>query len=203
MVKGDGGTVIATPAMANGAVVVLISYGKTGYGATNIKGVQNLPLPVGADELQNLSPASGVPTVVKRDTTDSTAGGGSFDDVVMMLSADDLVSPLTAKGTLQANAQAALSQANDIVMGSIVASRTNISPICSTNYYYKLPPLSPPPSFPYPVSSWGVIYNPSIPAVGSCTASGTAYTLTAGDGTQRIVTVSELIGILARTAGFD
>jgi len=127
---------IADPTQATGAAVALISYGKNGFGATNIKGNTNanalLPA-INTDEVQNFNPftAPTQPIVVKRDITDSTAAvGGPFDDIVMILSAQDLTGPLIANGTLQSSAQAALSQANDAVLGNIIASRQYIQKSC-------------------------------------------------------------------------
>ena len=98
---------IADPAQASGAVVVLISYGKNGYGAFNTKGGQNDYAAAGSDEKQNADAAklitAGNPpavTTVKRDTTEATTGGGAFDDIVLALSANDLTGPLTVSGQL-------------------------------------------------------------------------------------------------------
>ena len=205
-------------------VASLISHGKNGLGAINIKGVQNLPLPTGTDELQNTKPISGPPinTVFKRDATDSTTGGGAFDDIVMILSANDLTGPLIANGTLQSNAQAALSQANDIVIGNIVASKLpcpdpNNSCTSPDNYYKVSKKSSSTPSFPFAtppnVAAWGVSYAAlvvagvptdvylSSTAVSPNTAT-TMYTLTAGDGSAKSVLIGELRGILGHAAGF-
>lgn len=214
---------IADPANASGAAVVLISYGKNGYGAYNIKGVQNSTSGVGADEQQNIYPVSNVvPTTVKRDATDSTTGGGAFDDVVMILSANDLTGPLIANGTLQSSAQTALSQANDIVMGNIVASITSCtssqcSGYCSNynnynnngnctaysgHFFYTLPSNSTINSLlatTTTATTWGVNYSSSGGVInGTSIYSGTAYTLIADDGATKTVSFSELQGILAR-----
>ena len=209
-------TPIADPTKATGAAVVLISYGKNGYGAYNVKGGQNTSATAGADEAQNINPTSSVvPTAVKRDATDSTAGGGAFDDVVMILSANDLTGPLIANGTLQSSAQAALSQANDIVMGAIVASKYScpnnppsfMQPVCGnnsvSNFYYTIPQTY---IFPATVAAWGVIYTPSASYIDLTlvkpSIATNAYTLTAGDGTPRSVSIAELRGILNRS-GFN
>ena len=208
----DGTNSIANPAIATGAAAVLISYGKNGYGAFNVKGGTNDSSTAGTDELQNISPVTTGPpstaTVVKRDTTDSTAGGGAFDDEVMTMSANDLVGPLIANGTLQANAQAALNQANDIVMGNIVATKTMCPPlggICTNPaYYYTIPNM---PVFPASVTAWGILYtqgSTTISATSSTpTTASTAYTLTAGDGKLRTVLITELRGLLNRSPGFN
>lgn len=133
----------------NGVVVALISYGKNGYGAINVKGGTNAPPPApNTDEIKNASPLTvpAQPAVVKRDTTDSTAGGGPFDDIVMILSVNDLIWPLVANGTLQSSVQASLSQANDAVIGNIIASRKLVTVVCVP------PPALPSSPAPQPAS---------------------------------------------------
>jgi len=257
---------IADPTKATGAAVVLISYGKNGYGAFNIKGGINLPLPAAnTDELQNatLPAVATQPTVIKRDATDSptlrvggaTVNTGAFDDIVMPLSANDLTGPLIANGTLQPSAQAALNQANDAVIGNIIISRvcnptasctqtTLTSPVC-TNYapgtsciaydtavppncisyapvctnwttgssgcsqYTSACTYSIPANIiltsPSNVAAWGVSYARAtgLTNISASTPSGTAYTLTAGDGSSKLVSIQELQGILTRGAGFN
>lgn len=263
----DGTTNIADPTKATGAVVTLISYGKNGYGAFNVKGVQNdyLSAAVGDDEKQNADPAKLITpttppkaTVVKRDTTDVTTGGGAFDDIVMMLSANDFTGPLIANGTLQSSAQAALSQANDAVIGNILALRTcNPTASCTqttttssmcTSYVPGPTVCTDPPacttyipgplvcgssipgtsgcsqyssacSYSIPatasvtfaalpnVAVWGVSYNQVATTIYATTylpiTATSAYTLTAGDGSIKTVSIQELQGILARAAGFN
>lgn len=192
----NGTTTIADPGIATGAAVVLISYGKNGFGAVNIKGGTNNSASAGTDEAINvaLDSTGAAITVVKRDTTDSTAGGGAFDDVVMMLSANDLVDSLIANGTLQSNPQAALNQANNVVLGIIVASRESGSYCWSSNYRYPLPSS-------VPFTNWGITYSRSTSKIEICSSSGPAYTLTAVDGTQITITKQELQGLVVRGAG--
>ena len=186
----------------------MISHGKNGYGAVNIKGGKNDYLTAaGTDEKQNITftlPS----TVVKRDASDAPTGN-AFDDGVMILSANDLTGPLIANGTLQSNAQAALSQANDIVMGNIVATKAISCPVptCPPNpesYRYNILAntiFTTPPN----VVAWGVSHTQGASNVNMFTtpATAVAYTLTAGDGATKTVSIGELQGILARAAGFN
>jgi len=255
----DGTNTIADPFKATGAVVVLISYGKNGYGAFNVKGAQNNFTPAGTDQKQNADSTMlviGNPPaikVVKRDSTDLTTGGGAFDDIVMMLSANDLTGPLIGSGTLQSSAEAALSQANDAVIGKIIASRSNPCPLTSTTQnsaapvcttlvcttydtatppncissvctaystyntsstsstnvcYYDIPvPASIIFTAPPNVAAWGVVYSQVATRIYATTylpiTATNAYTLTAGDGSTKTVSIQELQGILARAAGFN
>lgn len=193
----DGTATIADPSNATGAAVVLISHGKNGLGAVNVKGGTNDSTSAGTDEVINATPDStngAAITVVKRDTTDSTTGGGAFDDIVMILSANDLTWLLIANGTLQSNPQAALSQANNIVVGRIVASKNSGSYCDGSNYRYSIPSSV---SFP----DWGISYSRFVDRIYVCTSSGTAYTLTAVDGTQKTITIEELQGLIVQGAG--
>jgi type II secretory pathway pseudopilin PulG len=201
----DGATTtIADPALATGAVVALISYGKNGYGALNVKNTQNDFSAAGTDEKQNADATklvSGTPPavlVIKRDATDSTAGGGAFDDIVAILSAYDLTGPLIANGMLQTNAQLALNQANDIILGNIVATKS------ACGACYTIPATF---SFTTPSSlvEWGMSYTSGGSATIDATNPAnnlTAYTLTAGNGTSKTVSIGELRGLLSRATGF-
>jgi len=187
----------------SGIVAALISHGKNGYGAFNTKGGKNDSSAAGTDEKQNINPISGslANTVVKRDSTDSTAGGGAFDDLVMILGANDLTGPLIASGKLQSTAQAALNQANDMVIGYIIPTRNSCHP-CT----YTVPTTSTfnaAITFPSSITQWGITYASSGMTFDySDTGTGVVYTLTAGDGTIRAVTKSELNGIITNGIGF-
>lgn len=201
----DGGTTtIADPALATGAVVTLISHGKNGYGAINIKNTQNDFSAAGSDEKQNADASklvSGTPPtvlVIKRDASDTTAGGGAFDDIVMLLSAYDLTVPLNENGILQTNAQLALNQANDIILGNIVATKSTCGACYTLPIAY---------SFTTPTSlvEWGVSYTPGTSTTIDATNPAgnlAAYTLATGNGAAKTVSVGELRGLLARAAGF-
>jgi type II secretory pathway pseudopilin PulG len=192
----------------SGVVVALISHGKNGFGAVNIKGGKNDSSTAGTDEAQNINPISGAlsNTVVKRDASDSTTGNGAFDDIVMILSVNDLTGPLIANGTFQ-SAQAVLAQANNIVLGYIVAHQ-NVCPITSgangdgcvsPAYYYSTPATLSPPAG---VTDLGVQYNQSHSSVSTTSPSVPAYTLDVGDGNPKSVSVDDLRGILTKGVGF-
>lgn len=182
----------------SGIVVALISHGKNGYGAFNTKGGINNSSAAGTDEKQNINPITGTPanTVVKRDASD-TPTGNAFDDVVMTLSANDLIGPLIESGTLQSNYQAALIQANNIVLAYISGHWASTSYCANYKYVVPSPSLV---SFPSDLTALGISYSNSISYIYLC-SSGTAYTLTAGDGTTKVVSAAELEGILIRGSG--
>lgn len=217
-------TVNATGAVANianpidsppsGAVAVLISHGKNGYGARNVTGNQNDSSAAGADEQQNASPVSGTPmsvVVFSRDITDADPGGsghGPFDDLVMTIRRDDLISPLVTSGVLQANPLAAFSQAQDLVLGRLLATRvclptTAPTPPCTIGYRFTWPADESFSSTPWNVAYARLPIPPGPPTtLDSATPAGDAYILTAADGTTRTVTVDEVKGLIARNGLF-
>ena len=189
--SNTAGSIIVTGSLSS-MVAALISHGKNGYGAVNIKGVKNVFLGAGTDEIKNISITLPI-TIVKRDTSD-TPTGNAFDDVVMVLSANDLISPLVTNGTFQ-SPQSALAQANNIVLGNIVAVQ-NLCPDANscptTEHYFTIP------STPSGVSDLGVMYTRYSSTISTKTLSGNAYKLDVGDGSPKSVSIDELRGILAR-----
>lgn len=203
-----------------GAVVVLISYGRDGYGAMNVSGTPNNPAGAGPDELQNINPvvAAGPPmqlTVVNRDITDQNiALHGPFDDIVLPLRQNDLVAPLVTSGTFPSSPMQTLNQANDYVIGQIVATHAVCpvgpatpcagTPVCNPGSYYALPLAIVLPATSVVTYTQG----PITTCIASNTPPGAApnnvaYTLATPDGNLRVVTISEIIGTLGRVAGFN
>lgn len=78
----------ALTAVTSTAAVIVVSHGKNGLGAYTIRGSRNT-LPATADELENANADS---VYVRRDFSENTAaGGGPFDDVLMVLAVEDLL----------------------------------------------------------------------------------------------------------------
>jgi prepilin-type N-terminal cleavage/methylation domain-containing protein len=215
-VNDVNGTAISNPAAnpPTGAVVVLISYGRNGYGATNVNGTVNSAAGAGLDELTNANPIVLGPTtfvVVNRDITDQNVNGhGSFDDIVLPLRQNDLVAPLVVNGTFQSSPLQTLSQANDYVVGQLASGHvtsalaTGACAGCPGSCYPVPANMSLPPT-------WPVTYvqgQPPAAPVAACIASNSiptnfAYTLTSQDGNTRSVTNAEAMGVLGRLAGFN
>lgn len=145
--------------ISNNAVAIIISQGPNGNGAYTAQGTQMAALSPGADESMNFPPANFASSVastnppphytnapnnafIKRDYTDNaSATGGAFDDVVMVLSAQDLLAPLTKDGALQsAQGQWAnlASNIGNYVVGQALST-------CSMNPNSFLPQLSTDP----------------------------------------------------------
>ena len=109
----------ATPLTTN-AVAVVVSHGRNGNGAYTTKGSRNLA-PTTADELENANVAANL-IYFKREFTDVPAAvGGAFDDVVMYLQADDLLTPLRNDGSLKLQQDALVAIQNSVVAQSFAA----------------------------------------------------------------------------------
>ena len=90
-----------------GAVIALISNGLNGAGAYTAKGTQQTA-PSGSDETANAIAQTPLPlaglslsTLFQREFTDQNAGYGTFDDVVLWLSPNDLLTPLIKDGSMK------------------------------------------------------------------------------------------------------
>ena len=223
-----------------GAVVVLISHGKNGFGARNIQGGQNNSTAAGQDEQKNAPPIPTYPisytvpvqiSVYNRDVTDQNVlNHGAFDDIVLVLRREDLVSTFTTSSSFQsASSWPALNQANDAVIGQIMNTRALCSgavgsgaiAACTSNtYYYVVPATVSMTALPVTSQTWGVSYSayPSAPTNApiyyggsvfydkngaTVTSTAIAYTLTSGDNNSRTVTCNEIGGIINKGAGFN
>ena len=99
------GTVVTITSVA---AAVVISQGANGYGAYTAKFTKNDATGAGADEAANIPPSpfstitTSPPPYYKRDyTSNTTAQGGAYDDVVMVLNPNDLLIPLIKDGALK------------------------------------------------------------------------------------------------------
>lgn len=111
----------ATPITTN-AMAIIVSHGKNGYGAYTVKGTRNV-LPTTADPLalneqENTNAVANL-VYFKREYTDAPAAvGGAFDDVVMFLQTEDLLTPLRSDGSLKAQTDALTAIQNSVVAQS-------------------------------------------------------------------------------------
>lgn len=80
----------------NGAVAVILSHGKNGYGAMNAATGTQRPLPTSGDELHNL----GGSTYGSRTITPAGTAAGEFDDIVTWLGKYSLFNRMVAAGKL-------------------------------------------------------------------------------------------------------
>jgi prepilin-type N-terminal cleavage/methylation domain-containing protein len=116
---GANQTNICTPGTATynpcAAVVVIVSHGLNGAGAYTDAGVR-IPLPTGARELANANNDS---AFVVRTFTD--AAGNTYDDMVMALTAGELLAPLTSGGGVQ-DYRATLSANFNVVKNALISA---------------------------------------------------------------------------------
>jgi type II secretory pathway pseudopilin PulG len=84
------------------AVAVILSHGENGIGGYLSSGTQIVPpATTSARELQNAAPAGALESFIQAEF--STKDANRFDDVVMALAPDDLLSPLTRTGALKSD----------------------------------------------------------------------------------------------------
>ena len=124
------------------AVAIIISYGADGYGAYTSSGTQIPPPPTTfTDEFEN---ANGDNFFVMHDFSLSTTN--PFDDIILPLSANDLLTPLTNNGTIQTSNALLTSDFANIttaLAAYAVANRNNIANCTGLGtHQYVLPPTS-------------------------------------------------------------
>ena len=89
--------------VASAVVAVVVSHGPNGFGGYTVGGTRNtMPSPTTTDESSNArANAVSLVTYYQRDlTTDDAATGGAIDDIVLFITADDLLRPLFKDGSL-------------------------------------------------------------------------------------------------------
>jgi len=110
--------------LADKLVVILVSHGQNGLGAYTVKGVLNAPPSSTASPDENANTADGDVTYVKRDYSDRTGGGGPFDDLILSLSATELLGTPVRSGAIL-SPQAELQRAYDEADGSVLSQMIN------------------------------------------------------------------------------
>jgi len=85
----------------NYAVVIVISHGQNGYGAYLPDGTQSSVPVANVSEQQNASTSlTNIQYVQSQLTDNAGASGGPFDDILLWLKPDDLLSPLAKDGAI-------------------------------------------------------------------------------------------------------
>jgi prepilin-type N-terminal cleavage/methylation domain-containing protein len=171
----NGCNVTANDNSCNGfAVAVIVSHGKNGLGAISEGGIA-LDAPTSAQELQN---AGNNTAFVRTDYSENA--GNYFDDIVVAVSPDDLLSPLTRDGAINSArsvTQKQMELARDTVIHTAV-STGNVPPnMTATN------------------DGWGngLLYTPNTVAVCGAATPPNAFTLTSL-GADRLVGLNAATG---------
>lgn len=208
--RDAGGNLIV---LSDQAVVAIISRGPNALGAVTASGsIQNLPA-AGTDEFTNHLP-SGVPAppplVWARRSTDVAGAGGTFDDIVTYISANELTEPLVRIGAMQSSDAAArqlVSQARSAVLGDLhrTVNALAAAGFCNIQTDPAALGLVPDPwNRPIVINAAGV-----APVPGRITTASTGMvTITSAGANVGIATddivlalpVSEILGILAQSA---
>jgi prepilin-type N-terminal cleavage/methylation domain-containing protein len=164
-----------TPYNPSNDVVVIISHGTNGNGAYTEDGVQKA-LPVGADELENADNDS---AFVIKDYSEIT--NNPFDDIVSPITTNDLLSTLTANGSIK-NVRASINDdVNDIKNAIIAYSATKRTTIPAT--------VTTPSFTNYPIPADLSLV--SLPNTSTTDPWGGAYAYTPDAGVQNITSATD------------
>ncbi|WP_124704140.1 hypothetical protein [Sulfuriferula multivorans] len=181
-------------------VAILVSHGRNGYGAFSAQGIQQTAA-IGPDELEN---TNGDSLFVVKDFSDSPTN--PYDDIVLALTPNDLLTPLIQGGVLK--------DSHAVLNDDFEASKTAIISYAISN---RSAPASPPPAYIYPLpASWTppndpwitpIQYVPLTTQISTSSPPGDAFSLrSAGpDGVLNtsddiVVTISidEALALIAR-----
>ena len=156
------------------AVVIIVSHGSNGFGAYNPDGNQS-PLPTGADESENTNNDN---KFIIKDFSDNAAN--PYDDIVLALSATDLLTPLTVHGSL-VDYKALINEDSLNVKNTIIANTIANRTGSASTYSYPIPAALPPLPLNGLIDPWATpyVYSRMILAINNTTPSNlTAFTLT-------------------------
>jgi len=187
---------VSAPAAIAPVVAVLISHGKNGAGAWTTRATQIDATGAGADEILNAAGCVAL-TCFSRDITESTAGFGAFDDIVLGVTVDDLLSPLIKEGAIK-SASAALSTTFEAIIDLVAAgSVKTYVPGPPGSCTYTLPAskvLNDPWGTPVTCATggFGGYVIGSSPATALCTMTSAGPDRAAGGGDDIVRTVTRL-----------
>jgi hypothetical protein len=130
----------STPTLlTDSAAAVLVSYGKNGSGAVTVKGTVNVPpdATVSPDERTNANVDGTGTAYFRREYTETVGPYGAFDDLVMIVSATDLTTPLMRDGALTSvngSLSKAFANMSDTVIGKTLTPGPNVTvPLADPN----------------------------------------------------------------------
>ncbi len=124
--RDSAGVVVA---LTTQSVATVISHGKNGTGAFTSKGTRAVLPAAGTNPDERENTDNDIIAFKREYTDDAGANGGSFDDVVLHIMADDLIMPLRRDGTLQnmnSTASQQLEGISQAVVGFMMGAGCNI-----------------------------------------------------------------------------
>lgn len=149
------------------AVAVVLSHGRNGFGGFMANGVRRSTAETGADEQANADDDS---LFVRKDFSEN--GANPFDDLVLALTPNDLLSPLTQNGALKdyrAAINATTEQMKGAIFANAIANKTATPPIT-----YPIPSVAWFGSNLPATDPWGQAFtytpNPLVPTISASTA---------------------------------
>lgn len=189
-----------------GAVAVIVSHGSNGYGAFNSSGQQvpGLGVVTATDEPAN---ADGDSRFVVKSYSDIVAN--PYDDIVLAITADDLLAPLAQNGTIKTY-QADISAKMNVIKGAVIANAFVNSDMPGGERRYRFPAALPALPAAQLIDPWGKPIDYVRPTAdvrcSTAPATDTVFTLTSlgqdtvasADDITVTVTVAEIIAIIAR-----
>lgn len=188
-----------------GAVVVIVSHGANGHGAYNSTG-QQIPIPAtvtGNDERENTNNDN---QFVVKGYSDVVTN--PYDDIVLFITAGDLITPLAAQGTLK-DYQAAITAKMAVIKGAVIANAYANGSLVAGQRQYSFPvalPIIPAAQLNDP---WGtaIVYNRNVATVQCSTTplTDTVFTLTSRgqdtvasvDDITTTITVADIVSIIS------
>lgn len=156
-------TRVTNPATEN-AVVVLVSHGRNGLGATTILGTPNLPPIALTDEAENADGTTNFDYIRREQTDIAVPTYGAYDDIVTYMKASDLIAPLVKDGSLR-TPEGETAYVMTKVVSSIIGASMVAPPVVPATYTMER-------------DGWGTLlaYTPSVGAI-TTTSSGPAFTV--------------------------
>lgn len=207
------------PILSTNVVAVVVSHGRDGSGAITFAGTQNAPPPPGTDENINALGAAARPVGqphywVRQPTDNAAATGGPFNDLVMFLRPEELITPLLMNNQLApqiGTANQQVNQARSAAMGFVLSTMGAQCLLPPTLAAMGIATLNDPWGNPYTLTNGAVVIAQGAPfRIRVGTAAGPALTIASNgpngvagdaDDVSAVITVGEFQGYLGNING--
>lgn len=171
-------------------VAILVSHGRNGYGAFSDQGIQQTAA-IGPDEQEN---TNGDSLFVVKDFSDSPTN--PFDDIVLALTPNDLLTPLIQGGVLK-DLRAVLNDDFGAIKMAVISDAI-VHRSSGPPYTYPLPSSS---SWITPTDPWSKTIQYAVIAspISSTSSSGNAFSLTSAGPDGVFGTSDDIVVIISNT----